>query len=412
MEREGREFDVVLWGATGFTGALVAEHFFRRFGADGGELRWALGGRSQAKLEAVRASLGEGAAALPLLVGDAANAGDMGRIAGQARVVCSTVGPYAKYGTPLVSACVAAGTDYCDLTGEPQWMARMIEAHEEAAVASGARIVHTCGFDCIPADLGTFFVQREMKARFGMASPHVKMRVKGLSGGASGGTLASMVFMMEEAAKDPSVTRVMTEPYSLNPQGARSGPDSAERLTPWFDAEFGQWSAPFMMAAIDTKVVRRSNALTDYAYGRNFRYDEGVLMGTGPLGALKAGATAFGQGGVMAAASIGPLRRLAAGRMPAPGEGPSREAREKGFFDLRFHALHPQDAALSLRTRVTGDMDPGYGSTSKMLGESAACLAKDVLPKRGGFFTPAALMAEPLLERLVQHAGLTFEVEA
>ena len=406
-----REFDVVLWGASGFTGALVAEHLLRRFGAGSSELHWALGGRNRGKLEALRSGLGSGAADLPIVIGDAGSPEDMRRVAERTRVVCSTVGPYAKYGSPLVEACVAAGTDYCDLTGEAPWMQRMIDAHQATAEASGARLVHTCGFDCIPSDLGTLFIQNEMKSRHGLVSPFVKLRVQGFSGGASGGTLASMFYMMEEARSDPRVMRAMGDPYALNPEGDRSGPDAAERLAPWYDSEFGQWSAPFVMGGINTKVVRRSNALLGYPFGRGFRYDEGVLMGSGFGGALKAGATAFGQGGVMAAAAVGPLRRFAEGRLPAPGEGPSPKAREKGYFDLLLHAVHPGDSTQTLRARVTGDRDPGYGSTSKMLGESAVCLARDSLPESGGFFTPASLLGEALRARLEAHAGLRFEIE-
>lgn len=408
MDDTHRELDVVLWGATGFTGGLVAEYLLSRHGVDG-SLRWAIGGRNEAKLAALRDRLGAGAERLPIVLGDAGDVDAMAVLAARTRVVCTTVGPYAQYGSPLVEACVRAGTDYCDLTGEIHWMQRMIDTHQDAAKASGARIVHTCGFDCIPSDLGTWFVQRAMQTRHGVSSPHVKLRVKGFSGGASGGTIASMLNMMEEARHDPSVTRAMNEPYSINPQGERNGPDEAERFVPWQDPDFGEWVAPFVMAGVDTKVVRRTNALLDYAYGKDFRYDEGVLMGTGPLGAVKAAGTTAGLGAGMSLAAIGPLRRLVATRLPSPGEGPSKETREAGYFDLQLHAAHPTDRDLDLRARVTGDRDPGYGSTSKMLGEAAVCLAQDDLAAGGGFWTPAAAMGEPLLERLVKHAGLTFE---
>lgn len=410
MRNPEREFDVVVFGATGFTGRLVAEYLFGRYGIDG-ELRWAIGGRNPERLSQVRAGLGAGAAALPLIIGESGSADSMLALAERTRVVCSTVGPYAKYGSPLVAACVQSGTDYCDLTGEIHWMQRMIDTHVDAAQASGARIVHCCGFDCIPSDLGTFFVQREMRARYGVASPHVKMRVGGFHGGASGGTIASMLNMMEEARHDPSVTRAMNEPYSINPKDQRSGPDGPERMQASHDADFGEWIAPFVMAGVDTKIVRRTNALLDFAYGKGFRYDEGVLMGAGPLGALKATATALGTAAGMALATVGPLRRAFAGRLPAPGEGPDAATREAGYFDLRFHAAHPSDPALALRAKVTGDRDPGYGSTSKMLGESAVCLARDELPAGGGFWTPAAVMGDALLPRLIERAGLTFELE-
>lgn len=410
MRNLQREFDVVVFGATGFTGRLVAEYLFGRYGIDD-SLRWAIAGRNRERLEAVRTGLGADAAKLPIAIGESGDAASMLALAERTRVVCSTVGPYAKYGSPLVAACVQTGTDYCDLTGEIHWMQRMIDTHVDAAQASGARIVHTCGFDCIPSDLGTWFVQREMRTRHGVASPHVKMRVKGFSGGASGGTIASMLNMMEEARHDPSVTRAMNEPYSINPKDRRSGPDAPERMGASHDPDFGEWIAPFVMAGVDTKVVRRTNALLDFAYGKGFRYDEGVLMGSGPAGAVKATAMSLGTVAGIALATVGPIRRAFSSRLPAPGEGPDAATREAGYFDLRFHAAHPDDPALSLRARVTGDRDPGYGSTSKMLGESAVCLARDDVAAGGGFWTPAAVMGEALLPRLIERAGLTFSLE-
>jgi len=404
-----RELDVLVWGATGFTGRLVAEYLLERYGA-GGPLRWALGGRNPGKLEQVRSELGAAAAALPIAVADANDGAALAAVARRTRVVCTTVGPYARYGTPLVAACVETGTHYCDLTGEVQWMRRMIDAHHAAAVASGARIVHACGFDCIPSDLGTFFVQNEMRARHGAVSPWVKYRVAGFSGGASGGTIASMMNMLDEAERDPGVWRVLGDPYGLNPEGERRGPDGGDQMGPAWDAEFGQWTAPFVMAAVDTRVVRRSNALQGWAYGRDFRYDEATLMGAGPAGLVKAVGLTAGLGGGMAAMRIGALRRLIAGRLPQPGEGPTREQREKGYFDVRLWARHPRDAGRGLFARVTGDRDPGYGSTAKMLAESAVCLASDELAAGGGFWTPAAAMGAALLPRLQRNAGLTFEI--
>lgn len=408
-----REFDVILWGATGFTGKLVAEYLLQTYGV-GGTLRWAIGGRNPSKLEELRAALSAGAgvdaSALPIVVGDANDAPAIGAIARRARVICTTVGPYARYGSPLVAACVEQGTDYCDLTGEVQWMRRMIDTHQAAAEGSGARIVHTCGFDCIPSDMGVFFLQREMQARHGIPSAHIKFRVKGFSGGASGGTIASMMNMLDEAGRDPEVWRVLGHPYGLNPEGERRGPDGSDQAGPAYDAEFRQWTGPFVMAAVNTRVVRRSNALMGFPYGREFRYDEATLMGSGAAGLIKAAGMTAGLGGAMLAMRLGPLRRLAARRLPKPGEGPSREQREKGFFDVRLWAQHPSDPAKSLWARVTGDRDPGYGSTAKMLAESAVCLATDDLAVGGGFWTPAAALGEPLLGRLQQSAGLSFAI--
>ena len=409
-----RDLDVVVYGATGFTGRLVAEYLLERYGADG-ELRWAMAGRSAEKLEKIRAEIGEvtgsASGAIPLVVADASDETALDAMVRSTKVVATTVGPYALYGDALVAACAREGTDYCDLTGEAQWMRRVIDAHQDAAVESGARLVPTCGFDCIPADVGVHFVQREVEARAGSPSREVKMRVAGFSGGASGGTIASMLQMMEEAGRDPEVMRIMQHPYALNPKGERSGPDDGG-LTGWaWDADFEQWIAPFVMGPIDTKVVRRSNALQEYRYGRDFRYDEAVLSGEGAGGWLKAAGTSIGSGAGMAAMAIGPVRRLVSGRLPSPGEGPSREVREAGYFDLRFHAAHPGLPGGALRARVRGDRDPGYGSTSKMLGESAVCLAKDALPVAGGFWTPASAMGDALLTRLPERAGVSFEVE-
>jgi short subunit dehydrogenase-like uncharacterized protein len=290
-------------------------------------------------------------------------------------------------------------------------MQRMIEAHTVAAAASGARIVFSCGFDCIPADLGVFFLQREMRARHGVACSRIQFRVAGFRGGASGGTIASMLHMLEEAERDPAVATVMGDPYALNPKGERSGPDRLEGTTPRWDRDFRQWTAPFMMAGIDTKVVRRSNALLGYAYGKGFRYDEAMLMGGTPFGFAKAALASTGTLAMTGAMAIGPLRRLVSGHLPQPGEGPSKARREAGYFDIRLRGEHPSDAAKSLRARVRGDRDPGYGSTAKMLGESAVCLAQDALPLAGGCWTPASAMGDALLARLPANAGVTFEIE-
>lgn len=411
--RAEREFDVIVWGATGFTGRLVAEYLLRVYGT-GARLRWAMGGRSEKKLREVRAEVcreaGVDEANVPLVLGDAGDAAAMAALAQRTRVVCTTVGPYAKYGTPLLEACARTGTDYCDLTGEVQWMRRMIDGFDDIARASGARLVHTCGFDCIPSDMGVHFVQREMRARHGVVSPRIKYRVKGFSGGASGGTIASMMNMLDEAGQDRAIVRVLGHPYGLNPANERSGPDQGDKVAPEYDADFDAWTGPFVMAAVDTRVVRRTNALLGYPYGRDFRYDEATLMGGGPLGFVKAVGLTTALGAGMAALQFGAIRRLAAKRLPAPGEGPSREQREKGFFDVRLHAAHPTDPGKSLHARVTGDRDPGYGSTSKMLAESAVCLALDGLEGPGGCLTPAAAMGDTLLQRLQANAGLTFEI--
>jgi short subunit dehydrogenase-like uncharacterized protein len=415
MQKSTRELEVVVWGASGFTGRLTAEHLLTRFGA-AGSLRWAIAGRNAAKLESVRSGLardtGADARALPILVGDGEDVAFLDQMTRRTRVVCSTVGPYAKYGSALVAACARSGADYCDLTGEVPWMQRMIDAHQAAAVGSGARIVFSCGFDCIPADLGAFFMQREMRARHGVACSRIQYRVAGFSGAASGGTVASMLHMLEEAERDPAIRAAMSEPYALNPRGERTGPDAPEHTSPRWDPDFRQWTAPFVMAGIDTKVVRRSNALLGYAYGKSFRYDEAMLMGAGPLGFAKAALTTAGTLAGMGAMALGPVRRAVSAWLPQPGDGPTQAQREAGYFDIQLRGEHPTDAAKALRGRIRGDRDPGYGSTAKMLGESAVCLAQDALPVAGGFWTPASAMGDALLARLRPNAGVTFEIES
>jgi short subunit dehydrogenase-like uncharacterized protein len=416
-----REFDLVVWGASGFTGRLVAAHILYRAGTGGegegaaeGGLRWALGGRNRAKLEEVRAEIGRevglSTSDLPLVVGDSGDEDFMDALARRTRVVCTTVGPYAKYGSELVAACARNGTHYCDLTGEVQWMQRMIDEHDAEARESGARIVHTAGFDSIPSDLGVYFLQREMRARHGVPAKRIACRVADFSGGASGGTVASMMNMMEEAEADPKIRRIIADPYALNPKGERRGPDEGDRAAPAWDEDFESWTAPFVMAGINTRVVRRSNALLGQVYGDDFRYDEAMLTGKGPAGFARAAAISAGTGGAMLMAAVGPLRRLGERFLPAPGEGPSRKTREAGHYTIRLHGEHPEDAGKSLDAVVRGDMDPGYGSTSKMLGEVALCLAQDELDSAGGISTPAACIGDALLARLPVHAGVRFSI--
>lgn len=407
-----RTHDVVVFGATSFVGQILVRYLFEQFGL-GGELRWAAAGRSMPKLEQVRQSLGRGAGKLALLQADADDEASLLKLCQGARVIVSTVGPYALYGEPLVRACAATGTDYCDLTGEVQWMRRMIERYEPAARDSGARIVHNCGFDSIPSDLGVHFLQQQSRAKFGRPCTHVKMRVRTMRGGFSGGTVASLLNVLKEVAADPALRKELADPYSICPDGKRKRVRQPNVSFAGYDSDFGAWVAPFVMSAINTRVVHRTNALLQGAYGDDFRYDEAVLTGRGLRGRLAATATGAGLGAFMVAGAVGPLRAaLEKFVLPAPGEGPSPEAQLKGGFDLRFHGRTA--AGQVLRTRVTGDRDPGYGSTAKMLGQAAACLAQDV-PKKsvpGGFWTPASIFGDRLVERLRADAGLTFELLA
>lgn len=404
--------DLIVFGATSFVGRILCRYLLEHFGARE-TLKWAIAGRSEEKLAEVRRSFGLKAASVPLVVADAADEAALGRMCTQARTVISTVGPYALYGEPLVRVCADTGTDYCDLTGEVQWIRRMLQRYEDRARASGARIVHCCGFDSIPSDLGVHFLQQRARERFGEPCTRVKMRVKAMRGGFSGGTAASLLNVVREAGANPALRRELANPYSLCPAGhgtevRQPGVSFAE-----YDDDFGSWVAPFVMAAINTRVVHRSNALSRHAYGEDFRYDEAVLTGRGLKGHAAATGIAAGLAGFVAAAAIPPTRwAMERFFLPAPGEGPTAESQRRGFFDLRFHG-RTADGRI-VRTRVTGDRDPGYGSTAKMLGQAGACLALETPRTQapGGFWTPATLFGDRLVARLSAHSGLTFDVEA
>ncbi len=403
-------FDLIVFGATGFVGRILSQYLLERHGVNGA-LGWAAAARSGSRLSDLRATLGARASSLPLVIADAADEASLRAMCARTRVVVSTVGPYALHGEPLVKVCAETGTDYCDLTGEVQWIRRMIDRYEARARESGARIVPCCGFDSIPSDLGVFFLQREAMRRFGMPCTRAKMRVKAMRGGISGGTAASLMNLVEEAARDPALRRELADPYSLCPTGAGYRARQPSVTFAGYDRDFGAWIAPFVMAGINTRVVHRSNALSGQQYGRDFRYDEALIAGGGVGGSVAATGITVGTAGFMLAAALGParwaLRRFA---LPAQGEGPGAQAQSKGFFDLRFFGR--TDDGRTLRAKVTGDRDPGYGSTARMLGEAAACLAleldKDAEP--GGFWTPATAFGERLIERLRAHAGIRFEV--
>lgn len=402
------KYSVIVFGATSFVGQILCRYLIDQFGDT---LHWAAAGRSQTKLEALRLQLGEKANKLPLLLADAADETSLRELCLQTRVMVSTVGPYALYGEPLVKVCAENGTDYCDLTGEVQWIRRMIERYEPAAKASGARIVHCCGFDSIPSDLGVFFLQQQAQQRFGQPCVSVKMRVKALAGAASGGTVASLINVVKEASKDPALRRELADPYSLCPpqQGSRA---RQENLTMGkFDPDFNSWITPFVMAAINIRIVHRSNALSHDAYGKDFTYDEAMMTKAGPKGWMLAHGMAVGMAGFMLALAVPPICHLIEKyAVPQPGEGPSPAAQARGFYDFRFLGTTRQGQVL--RVKVTGDRDPGYGSTSKILGQAAACLATDISRDdfAGGFWTPATIFGDKLIKRLVADAGLMFSV--
>ncbi len=323
----------------------------------------------------------------------------------------STVGPYALYGSDLIAAAVASGTDYCDLTGEPHWMRSMIDAHAAGAAESGARIVHACGFDSIPSDLGVLYTQQQAIERFDAPCTSIAMRVKAAKGGASGGTVASMVNVIAEAKDDPSLRSILKNPYALAPEGMRQGVQQPNVSSPTRDPHTGRWMAPFVMASVNTRVVHRTHALLGRPWGDDFRYDEAMLVGAGPFGAAKAAAFTVGLGGFIGLASVGPIRSLLERHvLPKPGEGPDAKARETGFYDLRFFGTTASGE--TIRTRVTGDRDPGYGSTAKMLGEAVVTIAglPDDQPP-GGFWTPATALGTAFIDRLERYAGLSFTLD-
>jgi short subunit dehydrogenase-like uncharacterized protein len=371
----------------------VVEYLLQRYPAGSG-LRWAMGGRNAEKLAAVRDEVGA-PADTPLVVTDTSNPASLQALMDQTRLVLTTVGPYQLYGNELVAACAAAGVDYVDLCGEPAWMRKMIDAHEATAQASGARIVFSCGFDSIPFDLGVFLLQNEMKTRFGHPASRVRGRVRKMKGTFSGGTAASLKATMAAAA-DPGVLDLLRNPFSLTP--GFEGPRQPSGAKPMVDEALGDgvWVAPFVMAAINTRNVHRSNFLLQHAYGQDFVYDEMLITGPGEKGEAIANAVAGD-------------KSLGSDKGPKPGEGPSREERENGFYDVLF--LGQDAAGNTLRVGVKGDRDPGYGSTSKMITEAAVCLLEN-RSTPGGIWTTAPALGQALIDRLQANAGLTFAVEA
>jgi short subunit dehydrogenase-like uncharacterized protein len=383
MTARAAEFDIVVYGATGFTGRLVAEYLSQR-----GVKRWAMAGRSIDKLTQVRNLIGA-PADTPLIAADADDPAAIRAMCARARAVITTVGPYQLYGNDLVAACAETGASYVDLCGEPVWMRQMIDAHLDTAKTSGARIVFSCGFDSIPFDLGVWRMQQIVTDRFGVPAPRIKCRVRAMKGGASGGTVASMKATMAAAAKNPKLFGLLTNPFALAP--GFDGPSQPTGLIPEYDRAEGHWAVPFVMAPINTKNVHRTNFLLDHAYGADFVYDEMML-------------TTIGEAGRAMVDAVAKMNPFGDGKMPEPGEGPSAEDRESGFYEILFTA--EMEGRDPVRLVVKGDRDPGYGSTSKMIAEAA--LALNDVESAGGIFTPGGLMAAPLLARLEANAGLSF----
>ena len=385
-----REFDVVIFGASGYTGKLVAEYMHDQYGDDQ-SIKYAIAGRNSEKLLELKKELGLNKD-IKILEVDSSDLDSLDKMTSSAKCILTTVGPYQLYGSKLVESCAKNGTDYVDLTGEPGWMYEMINAHKETAQQSGARIVFSCGFDSIPFDLGVYFVQNAAKEKFGKPAPHVRGRVKAMNGEFSGGTIASLGATMSTLKEKPELIKVLANPFSLT-EGFE-GPSQLDDSKPLLDEKMNMWLAPFVMAPINTKNIHRSNALLDHAYGKDFCYDEMMIAGEGDEGEQIAKAMSSGN-------------PMGGDNVPQPGEGPSKESREQGNYDVLFFADLEEG---SIGARVTGDMDPGYGSTSKMIAESALCLVQDCSNLAGGIYTPAPSMGEKLIDRLIKKAGLTFDI--
>jgi len=395
-----REFELILWGATGFTGRLTAHYVQKHYA---GQLRWAIAGRNKEKLSALQKELQTLHSDVPsICIGDASDDVSLRQLVARTDVICSTVGPYARYGSPLVAACVEEGTDYCDLTGESTWIRKMIDMHHDTAQEKGTRIVHCCGFDSIPSDLGVLLLQEESIKQLGKPQTDVTFYVGKTKGGFSGGTVASMMLLMEDV-KDPKVRKILGNPYALNPKDGFRGPDKRDQQSVRYDPKIQSWTGPFIMAGINTRIVRRSHALLDYRYGKDFSYREVMSLPKGGRGWLMGMMITLGLGGFLFAASVRPIRTHILSRfLPKPGEGPDQETRENGYFNISIRGE-------TAHVKVKGFQDPGYGETSKMLAEAALCLVKDhtLLQSSGGVLTPATAMGEVLLERL-RKAGMVF----
>ncbi|BDI60068.1 saccharopine dehydrogenase family protein [Qipengyuania nanhaisediminis] len=387
-----REFDIIVYGATGYTGRLVAEYLASHYGSTGNGPRWAMAGRSADKLAAVREEIGA-PAETPLVVANADDPSDLERMCERTRVVLTTVGPYQLYGDNLVAACVKTGTDYADLCGEPAWMAEKIAEHHEAAKASGARICFSSGFDSIPFDLGVLMTQKAAKERFGAPAKRIRGRVRAMQGTFSGGTAASLGATMKAAAKNPRLINVLRDPFALAP--GFEGPSQPSGMIPQYEKDLEKWAAPFVMAPINTKNVHRTNFLLGHPYGEDFQYDEMMLTSPGEAGKK------------MAEAATEMMKNPFGAKPPKPGEGPSAEERENGFYDILFVAEGPDGE--TLHYSVKGKYDPGYGSTSRMLSETGMALL--LSEAEGGVGTPGSFLGEDLVKRLEEHAELTFTLE-
>ncbi|MBC2638359.1 MULTISPECIES: trans-acting enoyl reductase family protein [unclassified Rhodococcus (in: high G+C Gram-positive bacteria)] len=411
MTDSARELDLVVYGATGFVGKLLAD-YLAQHAPDG--VRIALAGRTAAKLEAVRSSLGPRAADWPVIVANSDDAASLAALAGRTRVVATTVGPYAKYGHALASACAEAGTDYVDLTGEVLFARESIDANHDRARETGARIVHSCGFDSVPSDIGVHVLHGKVQADGAGELTDTTLVVTSVRGGVSGGTIDSLRTQVDVSKKDPALRRLAASPYSLSPDLAKEpdlGRQSDMNVVNGTDIapDLKGWKAPFFMGPYNTRIVRRSNALRDWAYGRQFKYREVMNVGSSPLTPVVAGAVAAGLGAMVVGMAIPPTRYLLDRVLPSPGDGPSEDAQRKGHFTIDLYTTTSTGAHYTSRVKAKGD--PGYSATAVMLGESALSLVLggDALPDAAGVLTPATALGDVLVARL-RDAG--FEISA
>ncbi len=402
---QDKKFDLIIWGATGFTGQLVVEYLWKNYGSSA--IKWAIAGRDAKKLEEISGKFV--LQGIPQLIADSFDLESLKKLAGQTKVICSTVGPYSLYGNALLQACVEKSCHYCDLAGELPWMRKTIDQYHQQAMEKKLKIVHNCGFDCIPSDLGVQEVQRAFFEKYGYYSRQVVTRVAKLKGALSGGTYASMSHLMAEAKKDKTIGKIMANPYATNPDPHYQGADHKDLQSIQKDKITGQWLAPFIMAGVNTRVVRRSHALQGFPYGHVFTYEEAMLCGKGIKGRIKASVILAGLGLLQAAKPGSFLKQMIDSRMPKPGEGPDAHARASGSFKFLVFAQGRGTDQVVLVVR--GDRDPGYGSTSKMLAESAISLTgEEKLPPVYGVLTPAVALGDVLLKRLQEKAGVTFEL--
>ena len=409
---DNRPYAVILYGATSFVGQITA-HYLINFlsnakNKDGSNVTWAIAGRDEEKLNELQSKL---ESKVDIIIANSKDSASLDEMTKQTKVIISTVGPYLKYGEPLIKSCAENGTDYVDLTGEAIFIKDMMDKYQDTAKQSGARIVNSCGFDSIPSDLGVYFTQTKAEEKFGEACNVIHMRVKAAKGGISGGTIASMATIFEEVGEDKSRRKQVANPYLLNDDTDVPNVRQDNVSKPEYDSAHKRWLAPFVMASINTRIVHRSNQLLGYEYGRDFKYDEAMWMKDGVKGKLSSYAMSAGLLGFATAMMIKPSRELLSKHvLPKAGTGPSKDEQENGYFDIRHFGQTAKNDTITVK--VTGDKDPGYGSTSRMLAQAALCLAQDISKEDvgGGFWTPASAMGDKLIARLEEHSGLSFEV--